>query len=251
MCNFKYPSIYKVTCNKLSQCQSSVSVNIYQSESNSSCTLTIHIKNKEECIIWFDTYLGLILTWEYSKYSIRIDTYLSQKRVVSGLIPTWEYRECCIWIDTYLPNTKSVVSGLVILTWRIQRVFIWIDTYLTNSESVYLDWYLLDEYRECCIWIDTNLRIQRVFIWIDTYLRIQRLYLASLQECLNVMKQRSMSNYSIFWVLWYIKLINIVRVQTKLCVIYIGMFRFTNMGFTNILITGKCTIKNNWDNFIF
>jgi len=110
---------------------------------------------------------------EHKEICIRIDTYLSIKRVVSGLIPTWEYRECCIWIDTYLPNTKSVVSGLVILTWRIQRVFIWIDTYLTNSESVYLDWYLLDEYRECCIWIDTNLRIQRVFIWIDTYLRIQ------------------------------------------------------------------------------
>ena len=52
----------------------------------------------------------------------------------------------------------------------------------------------------------------------------------------------------LFYILGFmarVKLINMVRVQTKLCVIYIGMFRFTNMGFTTILITGKSTIKNN------
>jgi len=86
-----------------------------------------------------------------------------------------------------------------------------------------------------------------VFIWIDTYLRIQRLYVSCFSTRVFERNETKI-HVQLFYILGFmvhVKLINIARVQIKLCVIYIGMFRFTNMGFTNILITGKCTIKNN------
>ena len=137
---------------------------------------------------------------------------------------------------------------------------------------LYLDWYLLDEYREFCIWIDyTYLTNTECCIWIDTYLMNTECVVSGL--ILTWWIQRVVSGLILTWriervfernetkihvhllyilgFMVHVKLINIVRVQTKLCVIYIGMSRFTNMVFTTILITGKCTIKNNWDNFIF
>ena len=189
-----------------------------------------------------------------------LDWYLLEntESVVSGLILTWRIQrvlyldwyyltntECCICIDTYLMNTESFVSGLIILTWRIQSVVSGLILTSWIQRVVYLDWYLLDEYRVCCIWIDTYLmntesvvsgliliwRIERVFERNETKIHVQLFYILGFMV--------------------HVKLINIVMVQTKLCVIYIGMSRFTNMVFTTILITGKCTIKNNWDNFIF
>ena len=160
-----------------------------------------------------------------------------------------------IWIDNclrvlylnwyYLTNTESVVSGLI-LTWWIQRV-------------LYLYWYLLDEYREFCIWIDyTYLTNTECCIWIDTYLMNTESVVSGLILIWRIERvferNETKIHVQLFYILGFmvhVKLINIVRVQTKLCVIYIGMSRFTNMVFTTILITGKCTIKNNWDNFIF
>ena len=144
-----------------------------------------------------------------------------------------------------MTNTESVVSGLI-LSWWIQRV-------------LYLYWYLLDEYREFCIWIDyTYLTNTECCIWIDTYLMNTESVVSGLILIWRIERvferNETKIHVQLFYILGFmvhVKLINIVMVQTKLCVIYIGMFRFTNMVFTTILITGKCTIKNNWDNFIF
>ena len=100
---------------------------------------------------------------------IRIDTYLSIKRVVWELIPTWGYRELyqdwyllkhkesCIRIDTNLRILRGL-SGLI-PTW--------------GYRELYQDWYQLED-TESCIRIDTNLRIQRVlYLDLILYLNIE------------------------------------------------------------------------------